>query len=119
MPAAAPVAAAAEAAAVGQLQGVNEASSELIAYAPGGLSVLYENQAMRVERVELKAELKLISARVCHLPQSLFCLAYCVLGDYRPQYLCHYQHACQIIHDLSTWSTDHYLSPGAITLNMT
>jgi len=31
---------------------------------PGGLSVLYENQAMRVEREELKGELKLISARV-------------------------------------------------------
>ncbi|CAL8463755.1 g3289 [Coccomyxa elongata] len=67
MPAVALVAAAAEAAAAGQLQGVNEASSGLIAYAPGGLSVLYENQAMRVERVELKAELRLISARLAVL----------------------------------------------------
>ncbi|BDA48349.1 hypothetical protein COCOBI_12-0250 [Coccomyxa sp. Obi] len=63
----APVAAAAKAAAAGQLQGVDEASNGLIAYAPGGLSVLYENQAMRVERVELKAELKLISARLAVL----------------------------------------------------
>ena len=29
-----------------------------------GLTILYENQAMRMERVELKSELKLISARV-------------------------------------------------------
>lgn len=51
-------------AAAAQLPGVNEVSSALTAYAPGGLSVLYENQAMRVEREELKAELKLISSRV-------------------------------------------------------
>ncbi len=61
--------------AAGQLQGVDEASSGLIAYAPGGLSVLYENQAMRVERVELKAELKLISARVCPHQQTVLNLA--------------------------------------------
>ena len=33
-------------------------------FAPSTLSVLYENQAMKVEREELKSELKLISARV-------------------------------------------------------
>lgn len=32
--------------------------------APSTLSVLYENQAMKMEREELKSELKLISARV-------------------------------------------------------
>ncbi len=57
-------------AAAGQLPRVDEASSVLTAYAPGGLSVLYENQTMRVERVELKAELKLISARVRSLTAS-------------------------------------------------
>ena len=35
-----------------------------VAGGPGGLSILYENQAMRMERAELKSELKLISARV-------------------------------------------------------
>ncbi|EIE27801.1 hypothetical protein COCSUDRAFT_55783 [Coccomyxa subellipsoidea C-169] len=54
-------------AAAGQLPRVDEAASVLTAYAPGGLSVLYENQTMRVERVELKAELKLISARLAVL----------------------------------------------------
>ena len=33
-------------------------------FAPSTLSVLYENQAMKMEREELKSELKLISARV-------------------------------------------------------
>lgn len=65
LPAAAPSTVVAARAAAGQLPRVDEASSMLTAYAPGGLSVLYENQTMRVERVELKAELKLISARVC------------------------------------------------------
>ena len=37
-------------------------------FAPSTLSVLYENQAMKVEREELKSELKLISARVCAEP---------------------------------------------------
>ena len=37
-------------------------------FAPSTLSVLYENQAMKVEREELKSELKLISARVCAKP---------------------------------------------------
>lgn len=37
-------------------------------FAPSTLSVLYENQAMKVERDELKSELKLISARVCAKP---------------------------------------------------
>lgn len=64
LPAAAPSTIVAARAAAGQLPRVDEASSMLTAYAPGGLSVLYENQTMRVERVELKAELKLISARV-------------------------------------------------------
>jgi hypothetical protein len=40
------------------------AAERLQGLAPGGLSVLYENQAMRMEREELKSELKLISARV-------------------------------------------------------
>ena len=39
---------------------------------PGGLSILYENQAMRMERAELKSELKLISARVGE-PAPCFC----------------------------------------------
>ena len=33
-------------------------------FAPSALSVLYENQAMKMERAELKSELRLISARV-------------------------------------------------------
>ena len=37
-------------------------------FAPSTLSVLYENQAMKVEREELKSELKLISARVSAEP---------------------------------------------------
>lgn len=41
------------------------AATSLHSLGPGGLSVLYENQTMRVEREELKSELKLISARVC------------------------------------------------------
>ncbi|CAL5224430.1 g7114 [Coccomyxa viridis] len=36
-------------------------------FAPSTLSVLYENQAMKVEREELKSELKLISARLAVL----------------------------------------------------
>ncbi|KAK9917044.1 hypothetical protein WJX75_000277 [Coccomyxa subellipsoidea] len=67
LPAAAPSTVVAARAAAGQLPRVDEASSMLTAYAPGGLSVLYENQTMRVERVELKAELKLISARLAVL----------------------------------------------------
>ena len=35
-------------------------------FAPSTLSVLYENQAMKMERAELKSELRLISARVGH-----------------------------------------------------
>ena len=49
---------------------VAAAATPALPAGPGGLSILYENQAMRMERAELKSELKLISARVytgsCH-----------------------------------------------------
>jgi hypothetical protein len=45
---------------------------------PGGLSILYENQAMRMERAELKSELKLISARVGHPGDPVFCPVLCM-----------------------------------------
>ena len=42
-------------------------------FAPSALSVLYENQAMKMERAELKSELRLISARVGHYALGSVC----------------------------------------------
>ena len=56
-------------------QSVHSAASNLSrsgSFAPSTLSVLYENQAMKMERAELKSELKLISARVGHYALGLF-----------------------------------------------
>ena len=47
-----------------------------VAGGPGRLSILYENQAMRMERAELKSELKLISARVSAVLRGQYLVKY-------------------------------------------
>ena len=93
---------------------------------PGGLSILYENQAMRMERAELKSELKLISARVSVAARSpagrsvewaISCL---ICPAQRDRWAWHYQCTCTKRlgllplheHHRSSWAERRLLCPS-------
>ena len=80
------------------------ASAAAFPAGPGGLSILYENQAMRMERAELKSELKLISARV----SNGFCQAQRLSICYRrPRTLVIFWHDMQKCHAMPLRTSHH------------